>query len=33
MFQKTGGRSDSVLCNGSFWLVEVFPKGKDAPDL
>lgn len=33
MFLKIGGRSDSFLCNGSFWLVEVFHEGKDAPDL
>lgn len=33
MFQRTGGRSGNVLCNGSFWLTEVFPWGKDVPDL
>lgn len=31
MFQQTGGRGDSSLCSGSFWLVEVFPEGEGCP--
>lgn len=33
MFQRTGERADSVLCNGSLGPEEVFPLRKDVPDL